>query len=120
MKTHSIRLEGFVPTKKNGKMAWRGRVVIDPKKKAQIAWLELQARKAWGRRPPLKRVGIRVRFHVAHHRADMDGKYTTVQDILEKAGVIVNDNTLHVVHHSCWAFKTGRDECLVTIREMAE
>ena len=120
MKTYLLTVSGFTPTKKNGKNAWRGRVVIDPEKKRQVEGIEWELRRQWANRPALKRVAIRATFVITHHRCDLDGKYTTIQDALKKAGVIVNDNTKHVLRFAVGFRKGDRDECVVQIRELPE
>ena len=88
----TLTLLGHVATKKNGKAAFNGRVVQTRAKKADLDSLILQARQQWGGRPPLQKAKIQALFFVRDGRGDLDGKYTTLQDVLVKAGVIRNDS----------------------------
>lgn len=92
----SFFLPGIVPTKKNGKHSWRGRVVIDPDKKKVLGDFELLARSRWRGRPALTQAEVKMLFYVSHERADLDGGQTSLLDILKQAGVIVNDSMKHV------------------------
>lgn len=95
-------------------------MVLDPTTRDQVNIQLAEVRRAWGRRPALERVAIRATFYVTHHRCDLDGKYTTIQDILKDAGVIASDNTKHVVRFTARAIKGAVDQCHVRIRELPE
>ncbi len=115
---HTVTITGHVPAKKNGKHSYRGRVVIDPAARAEADWLTLQLRQWWGRRPALESVrSIDIDFHVRSGRADLDGKYTTVQDCLVEAGVLVNDSIARVPEFGCCAVvvKGDFEESVITI-----
>ena len=79
-----------------------------------------QARSQWGRREPLDRAGVRVRFYVASRRGDLDNKLTTIMDVLCSAGVLRNDNIASVPLVSAGAvIRPGEDEgCCILLRPL--
>src|SRR5579884_1408623 len=92
-----LTLVGPVPAKKN---RWHrgknGAVYFDRKGiEAEIDSLLLQAQSQW-RRDPAKRPAIIATFYVRDGRGDLDNKYTTIQDVLVKAGVLKADNVKHL------------------------
>jgi hypothetical protein len=100
MTLHRILLAGHVPTKKNGKRAWAGRVVIDPAVRGHIDALVYQARGIWRARPPIEKARmIRAIFGVRDGRGDLDGKWTTLLDCLVRARVIRNDSIARLPRH---------------------
>lgn len=44
--------------------------------------------------PIQSRVGIHAIFYVQNNRKDVDNMYTTLQDILQKGGIIENDRSV--------------------------
>ena len=93
---HILQIHGKIPSKKNllrrrknGGM-FRVRKVAD-----RIDGITSQIAEAWGGREPMDRPALRAVFRIVDHRSDVDNKYTTVQDCLTKAGVLINDNTRH-------------------------
>lgn len=115
---YTASITGHVPAKKNGKHSYKGRVVIDAKARAEANWLTCQLRRWWGRKPALEAVSnIDIDFHVRSGRADLDGKYTTVQDCLVEAGVLVNDSIARVPEFGCCALvvKGDFEESVITI-----
>lgn len=87
----TIRLLGPVPCKKSKYRRGRTALYLDRSVSAAIDALVLQARAQW-RRPPIEHPDITITFHVRHRRADRDGMLATVMDILQRAGVVANDN----------------------------
>lgn len=117
--THQLTFRGHVPSKKNSKRAWKGRVMIDPEIQVIVRGLEMQARFAW-KREPIERASIRAVFYVRDGCCDLDGKFTTLQDVLVKGGVIVNDSIARVPRTSQEAVvvEDGREWCLIEIEEL--
>lgn len=66
--THTIRIIGHVPAKKNGWRVMRGRMV--PTKSAEIEPLVLAVRSQW-RRPPLARGAVRATFYLRRLNGDL-------------------------------------------------
>lgn len=99
-------------SKKNGKRSFRGRVIIDPNVQREIRSHELVARAAWGGRAPLERAKISAVFYVRDGRGDLDGKWTTAQDVLVKAGVLRNDSIARLDHVILRAVVTNGDEAV--------
>ncbi len=87
-----LTLRGPVPAKKN---QWApkagGGMFLNREAAASIDSLIVQARAQW-RREPLKRAVVHCTFTIANGRADGDNRQTTILDVLQKAGVILNDN----------------------------
>jgi hypothetical protein len=118
--TQVIEICGHCPTKKNGKKAWNGRVITDPEIRAFVQALEWRAVAAWGGRAPLEKAVVRMKFHVRDGRADADGKYTTMQDVLVKAKILRNDSIARVRRGTFAAEITGGDEWTeIRLREVA-
>ena len=92
-----LTLKGHIPAKKNLKRPWVNRktgkltMIIDRDIKAQIDALTFQAKRQW-RRPPAEHPDVDFEFFVINAGADTDNMYTTILDVLQEAGVIVNDN----------------------------
>ena len=90
-----LQLQGPVPSKKN---AWRrggGNVYLPAKVQADIDALIWQAK---AQRPKLdlsdiagKRVRVDAHFFVPREHKDLDNVFTTLLDVLQKAGVLEND-----------------------------
>ena len=114
--THKLTFTGKCPTKKNSKHAWKGRVVIDPEIRERLEALLWQAREQWCGKAPIETVeSIRAWFYVPHYRADMDGKFTTLLDILTKARVIRNDNMACVRHTEQFGARDPNERSVVEI-----
>lgn len=64
----------------------------DPQTTADIRALVLLTRVQWRGREPLEHPHMAVTFYVRDKRADRDNKLTCLLDVLQEAGVIVNDN----------------------------
>lgn len=89
-------LVGHMPGKKNlWKVGRGGRMYLDQHVKAQIDWITLQARQQWQQRPHVDHPNLVIRFFAYNAGSDEDGKYTTLCDCLQAAGVIKNDNFNH-------------------------
>ena len=107
----TLELRGPVPAKKNRLRVSRRRGHYADGVKAALDSLRLQAQSAWRGREPLESVFcIDVVFLVRDGRADADGKYTTVQDVLVKAGVLRNDSIARVPAFSVHTVRTVGDE----------
>lgn len=103
MTTHSLLLRGHVPSKKNKlRPSGAGRKLHnDPVVASEILALEWLARIAWGAAPPIEYTSaIRAMFYVRDGCADLDSKWTTVQDVLVKAHVLRNDSIARVARVS--------------------
>jgi Holliday junction resolvase RusA-like endonuclease len=96
-------IRGHISTKKNGKMAWGGKVVTTRISKQELDALILQVKSQWKAEPLEYTKHLRVTFHVRDGRGDLDGKYTTLQDVLVKAGVLKNDSIARVNAYSVLA-----------------
>lgn len=95
-----LTLQGRVPSKKN---AWRRkegqRAYLPPQIKADIEALEWEALSARNKLVPSDREEIlgarRLRataiFYVKKEVVDLDNAWTTLLDVLQKAGIITND-----------------------------
>jgi len=92
-----LTLVGHVPAKKNEwKRARGGGIYFDRHEtRPEIDSLVLQARAQW-RRDPADKPSIIATFYVRDGRGDLDNRYTTVQDVLVKAGVLQGDNVKHL------------------------
>lgn len=86
-----LQLVGPVPCKKSKYRRGRTALYLDRSVSAAIDALVLQAQAQW-RRPPVEHPDITITFRVRHRRADRDGMLATVMDILQRAGVVANDN----------------------------
>ncbi len=64
---------------------------LDSDVKSKIDWLILQARRQWNR-PPVEHPDVDVEFFVLDRASDRDNKLGCILDVLQKAGVLVNDN----------------------------
>ena len=108
---YALELRGAVPSKKNRlRVSRKGGRYADGVRGA-LDSLRLQAQAAWRGQEPLERVScIDVVFLVRDGRADADGKYTAVQDVLVKAGVLRNDSIARVPAFSVRAVLTAGDE----------
>lgn len=97
MRTYGGRLKlvlkGHVPAKKNlWKRGRGGRVYLNREAQDQIDYLTLQAQQKWSGKQPLTHPNFTVQFYARDQRGDRDNKFSTVLDLLQKAGVLVNDN----------------------------
>lgn len=92
----TLEIPGHVPSKKN---LWGprkgGGIVLNATARQEIQTLITYARIFWGPRKPISHPVLVIEFHVLHARADRDNKLSTILDVLQKAGVIVNDNIAH-------------------------
>ena len=64
---------------------------LDQDVKSKIDWLILQARRQWNR-PALEHPDVDVEFFVLDRASDRDNKLGCILDVLQEAGVLVNDN----------------------------
>ena len=118
--THKLLFRGHVPSKKNGKKAWRGRVIIDREIHEIVNGLKFQAQAMW-QQAPIERAAIRAVFYVRDGKCDLDGKFTTLQDVLVQSGVLRNDSIARVPRTSQEAVvvEDGQQEwCLIEIEEL--
>jgi Holliday junction resolvase RusA-like endonuclease len=86
-------LLGRVPSKKNEwKRASGGGIYFaKDSTRADIDSLIIQARSQWRGKPPARKPTVLVTFHMANAAADLDNRYSTISDVLVKAGVLVDD-----------------------------
>lgn len=65
----------------------------------------------------LEHPNIRVEFHVSSRRADRDNLWVTLSDVLQKAGILVNDNVAHcngtVVIAPAVVVKKGQEQVVI-------
>jgi Holliday junction resolvase RusA-like endonuclease len=116
--THLLEFAGHVPSKKNAKHAWRGRVVMDPKIRAAVTALSWQAREQWQAKRPIEFCStIRFHFRVANRRGDLDGKVTTILDVLVEAGVLKDDNSMRVPSFTAQAIHSKDEGVSISIDE---
>lgn len=92
-RTVKLVLHGHVPSKKNQWRPIRGRIVLDKKARSYIVSLVTQARIAWGPAKAWVNPDMDVQFWVRSARSDRDNKLSCILDVLQEAGVILNDNT---------------------------
>lgn len=90
----TLLLEGPIPCKKSLYRRGRNGLFLDREVKAAIDCLILQAKHQW-RVSPIEHPEVTVTFRVLDRRSDRDGKLATVLDVLQKAGVVANDNIAH-------------------------
>ena len=121
----TLTLHGHCPSKKsNYRTAEGGRLISTPETKAQMEALTLQAMFQWSRAVglPVDHPEVTTTFYVRSGRSDEDGKSVTLMDILQKAGIIVNDNVAHFngrkVHESCVIVPDGEEKIEIRIRKM--
>jgi Holliday junction resolvase RusA-like endonuclease len=102
---------GHVPGKKNAYMQTKdGRRFKPADVKKQIDWITWQIKAETGNIAPLDKPSIRVHFICDSGRADLDNKYTTIQDCLVKAGILINDNLKHLDHYGPVSGEVGEPE----------
>lgn len=88
----TLTLMGPVPSKKNlYRRGKSGGLFLNSDVSAQITALTLQAANQW-QGEALKHPAIDVTFFVATRRGDRDNKLSCILDVLQRAGVLVNDN----------------------------
>lgn len=92
--SETIVLWGHCPSKKNGWGRNKGSsgMHIDPQMKAEIQSLTTQALFMWKHAGPVEHPELTFRFFVHSARRDRDGMLTTVLDLMQAAGILVNDN----------------------------
>jgi hypothetical protein len=102
----TLVLWGHCPSKKsNYRVSASGKLISDAETKSQIGILTTQALFQWGQRAPVEHPEVTTTFYIRSGRSDEDGKYVTLMDVLQHAGIIVNDNAAHFngrkVHEPC-------------------
>lgn len=118
----TLTLHGHCPSKKsNYRTAEGGRLISTPETKAQMEALTLQAMYQWSQAVglPVDHPEVTTTFYVRSGRSDEDGKYVTLMDVLQKAGVIVNDNCAHFnsrkIHEPCVFVDDGEERVEIRI-----
>lgn len=112
---YKLRLVGHVPSKKNLYRRRRGGGMYKTREtNALLAPLLLQIRAAW-KRPPLKSASVHAFFNVLDGRADLDNKFTCLQDLLVSGGVLENDNIARIRHISARAVVVTDEEAVDVI-----
>lgn len=91
-----ITFLGFAAGKKNRKAPRRGGrgLYLEPKTKLALQRMELQV-PSWARDRKLESPDVDWHMTYTNARVDFDGVMAGVLDILQKYGVIVNDNVAH-------------------------
>ena len=102
----TLVLWGHCPSKKsNYRVGGSGKLISDEATKSQIGILTTQALFQWKCRPPVEHPEVTTTFYIRSGRSDEDGKYVTLMDVLQHAGIIVNDNAKHFngrkIHEPC-------------------
>ncbi len=91
----AIALLGHMPAKKNNWTPRKGGgIFLDKASQAEINGLIIQATsiaRNWGVHK-LEHPRLRITFYVRDRRGDRDNKLSTLLDVLQKAGIIANDN----------------------------
>ena len=113
----TLRFIGHVPVKKNNlRRGARGGVFIQSAVSGDINSLLFQAREQWNVRQPIETVAdIDATFEVLDGRSDLDGKYTTIQDVLVKARVLRNDSIARIRKFRAVAVISDTEETTVKI-----
>lgn len=94
----TLILQGHAPGKKNQLRFGSGRayreqdVVVAIEKLQTQAWIQWRQAHAPAEAQPIEHPELTVRFYVYDRASDRDNKLTTILDLLQKAGVLVNDN----------------------------
>ncbi len=113
---YTLTFPGHCPAKKSLYRQGRGRLYFNKDVRQKIDSLVWFAREQWGDRPPLNVCeNIVAHFFVLHYNADMDGKWATILDVLEKARVIRNDNMSVLAKASQDCRKEGAEKTVVEI-----
>ena len=110
----TLVLWGHCPSKKSlYRVSASGKLISDAETKSQINVLTTQALLQWGQRGPVEHPEVTTTFYVRSGRSDEDGKTVTLMDVLQKAGVIVNDNHRwfngRKIHEPCIFVKDGEE-----------
>lgn len=89
----TLTLHGHCPSKKNEwERGGAGKMFLSEEVTEQIGVLITQAMYHWRLPLPVEHPELTVTFFVAAKRQDRDGMFVTILDVLQKAGVLVNDN----------------------------
>ncbi len=89
----TLVLHGHCPSKKNDwQRGGSGKMFLPEEVTEQINVLITQAMYHWRIGAPIEHPELTVTFYVAAKRQDQDGMYVTILDVLQKAGVLLNDN----------------------------
>ena len=92
----TITLKGMIPGKKNRLRPSRsGGYYYDRGDSKAIQALTWQAKAQW-KRDPIDCPAIDAIIYCKDLRGDLDNKWTCLQDVLVKAGVLINDNLMHL------------------------
>lgn len=116
-------LWGHCPSKKsNYRTAESGKLITDSETKGQMEILTVQAMFQWAAiGGPVEHPEVTTTFFVAAKRQDEDGMYVTLMDILQKAGVIVNDNVRRFngrkIHEPCEFVSVADERVEITVRK---
>ncbi len=122
----TLVLWGHCPSKKsNYRVSGSGGLITDPETKAQMEVLTLQAMLQWSRfsldGAPVEHPEVTTTFFVASARQDEDGMYVTLMDVLQKAGVFVNDNIKRFngrkIHEPCEFVSVADERVEITVRK---
>lgn len=117
----TLTLHGHCPSKKSDYRIVGDRLISTPETKAQMEALTLQAMFQWSSAVglPVDHPEVTTTFYVRSGRSDEDGKYVTLMDVLQKAGVIVNDNCAHFnsrkVHEPCVFVSDGEEKVQIRV-----
>ena len=114
---YTLTFPGHCPAKKSlYRRKKGGGLFLNSEVRQKIDRLEWLAREQWAPRPPLKFCeDIKGYFFVLHFKGDMDGKWATILDVLEKARVIRNDNMKVLAKASQEAYKDGPEKTVIEI-----
>lgn len=121
----TLTLWGHCPSKKsNYRVSQNGGLITDSETKAQMEALTMQAMFQWNAvtgGKPVVHPEMTTTFYVAARRQDEDGMYVTLMDVLQKAGVLVNDNIANFngrkVHEPCQFVELKDERVEIVIRK---
>jgi len=98
---YRITIDGPIPGKKGHRGAFGSRIFTRPAVAQRLKELEAAVFLEWfdcrTSPAPLECVDVEVHFTVKNLKSDLDGKLTTLLDVLKNVGVIVDDNSKRVV-----------------------
>lgn len=115
-----LSVAGHCPTKKNGySPAGANRVRIRSGIAEHLPNLLAQIRYQW-QADPIEYAKVSMTFYVRDGRADLDGKFTTMLDLLVKGGVLKNDSIARIRSISAEAVISEHEHVEIEIQERAE
>jgi Holliday junction resolvase RusA-like endonuclease len=108
-----LTIVGHVPAKKNNLRRSKNGGMYGGKS-AELAPLLLQVQSQW-KQEPLDWAEVNATFYLPAFRGDLDNKYTTLQDLLVKGGVIAGDTAKRIGYFSCKGLSSAHERVVVEI-----